>query len=433
MRDDALTIFRAILAAADAGEAIRRSWAGATRDVSPSSFERIFLIAAGKAACTMAAAVHSRLRNKINGTIVLTKYGHASGAPPGCDVFQAAHPVPDEAGRSAASAIEELLRTLNRRDLLIVALSGGASALLADPVPDISLAEYRRTTDLLLRAGANIRELNTVRKHLSTLKGGQTAALAYPATVLSLILSDVIGDPLDVIASGPTAPDPATFRDAVAVLQRFNLIDRVPQTVRLRLQEGAAGRIAETPKPGDLVFAAVKNVVVGSNRIALQAAARASRSLGYKTAILSSTFSGEARELGAAHAAILREVITADRPVPRPACILSGGEPTVTVRGDGKGGRAQEFALSAAIALEGIPDALILSAGTDGTDGPTDAAGAIATGETVTASAKLGLDARDYLARNASYDFFSALGGLVKTGPTGTNVMDVNIMLARRS
>lgn len=380
----------------------------------------------------MAQAVHLRLKRKLDAMIVLTKYGHAAGAPAGCRVFEAAHPVPNRAGHIASNHIADLLRTLNARDLLIVALSGGASALLADPAPPITLAEYRRTTDMLLRAGADITQLNTVRKHISLLKGGQMAALAYPATVLGLILSDVIGDPLHVIASGPTAPDPTTFAEAIGTLERFRLTNKMPAGIRERLEHGIGGKVAETPKPGDNLFRSVHNVVVGSNRLALEAGARASRLLGYNTAILASTFSGEARDLGAAHAAILREVITTDRPVRRPACILSGGEPTVTVRGRGTGGRAQEFALAAAIALDGLDNGLILSAGTDGTDGPTDAAGALATTDTIKNANRAGLDARAYLDRNDSYPFFSALGDLVKTGPTGTNVMDVNIMLARK-
>lgn len=393
-------------------------------------FDRVFLVSAGKAATSMANAVHSRLSRKMDATIVVTKYGHGAGSPATCRLFEAAHPVPDRAGCQAVAAITDLLRTLNARDLLIVALSGGASALLCDPAPPIKLAKYRRTTDLLLRAGANISELNAVRKHISALKGGQMAALAYPATTVGLILSDVIGDPLDVIASGPTAPDPTTFADAIAVIERFRLMSKVPATVRAHLQHGLRGELPETPKPGDPVFAAVRNTVVGSNRLALEAGARVARRLGYHTAILASTFSGEARELGAAHAAILREVVTHDRPVRAPACILSGGEPTVTVRGDGLGGRAQEFALAAAIALAGLPSGLVLSAGTDGTDGPTDAAGAIATPDTLHRARASGIDAQSCLRRNDSYHFFSGLGDLVKTGPTGTNVMDVNILLA---
>lgn len=432
LRRDALTIYRAILAAADAGQAVSAAWKQVTQRVSPNNFDRVFVIAAGKAASAMASAIYSKLKRKPDAIVLLTKYGHCGKMPFRCEVFEAAHPVPDEAGRAAALTIEQLLRTLNARDLVIVALSGGASALLADPAPSVELSEYQHTTDLLLRAGANIRELNTVRKHISMLKGGRLAALAYPATVAGLILSDVIGDPLDVIASGPTAPDPTTFRDAIAVLQEFELTKRAPRSVRVHLEKGEAGKIAETPKPRDLVFEHVYNLVVGSNRIALEAAARVSHALGYNATVLSSTFSSEARELGAAHAEILREVISADRPVKCPACILSGGEPTVTVRGDGKGGRAQEFALAAAIAMEGIPDALILSAGTDGTDGPTDAAGGMVSGETVRRGAKAGLSAREYLERNDSYAFLEGTGDLVKTGPTGTNVMDVNIMLARR-
>jgi hydroxypyruvate reductase len=282
----------------------------------------------------------------------------------------------------------------------------------------------------LLKAGATINELNAVRKHLSALKGGRLAALAYPATVVCLLLSDVIGDPLDVIGSGPTAPDPTTFSEAIAILNKFELFDRVPQGVLERLTRGARGEIAETPKPGDPVFNSVHNIVVGSNRLALQTAAQEAASRGYRTLILSSTMQGETREVARVHAEILREMLTTGNPVAPPACVLSGGETTVTVRGTGLGGRNQEFALSAAIAIDGLQNAAVLSGGTDGTDGPTDAAGAVATGETIQRAAQLKLNASDYLARNDSYNFFNALGDLIKTGPTGTNVMDVHLLLA---
>ena len=282
----------------------------------------------------------------------------------------------------------------------------------------------------MLRAGADIFELNAVRKHLSALKGGQLAALAYPATVVSLLLSDVIGDPLNVIGSGPTAPDSSTFEEALRVLAKYELSKRVPAAVFARLEQGAEGRLPETPKPGDAIFSNVTNFVIGSNRLALDAAAQAARSLGYRTLILSSTMQGETREVARVHAEILREIVSLGRPLKRPACLLSGGETTVTVRGKGKGGRNQEFALAAAISLRGMSDVVVLSAGTDGTDGPTDAAGAIADSGTVARAAKLGLSSADHLANNDAYPFFEALGDLVKTGSTGTNVMDLHILLA---
>ena len=426
LRRDALSIFRAALDASEAGNAVRRSWRKAAAGIQWKAFDRVFLIAAGKAAVPMAAAVEQCAGRRLTRGTVVTKYGHATGRLIRCEIIEAAHPVPDEAGVAASARVLQMLSELNARDLLIVALSGGASALLTAPAVGITLAEKQQVTELLLRAGANIGELNAVRKHLSLLKGGQLARRAYPATVLGLILSDVIGDPLDVIASGPTAPDPATFADAAAVLRRFGLWDRVSAAVRDHLMR----EIQETVKPRDPVFWHVQNFVVGSNLGALQAAKRKAQSLGYRTLILSSTFMGEARDLGNVHASILREMSTSGNPVRSPACILSGGESTVTVRGSGKGGRAQELALAAAMQMKSLRDCLLLSAGTDGSDGPTDAAGAIATPDTVRRAAKLGFDAADHLARNDAYSFFSAAGGLVKTGPTSTNVMDVVILLS---
>ncbi len=346
------------------------------------------------------------------------------------EVIEAQHPVPDAAGVRASAEIERLVRGLNARDLLIVAISGGASALLSAPAEPLSLYAKQKTTDLLLRAGASIHELNAVRKHLSRLKGGQLASLAYPATVISLILSDVIGNRLDVIGSGPTAPDPTTFSDAVEVLKKFRLLDRVPRQVRERLERGAQGKIRETPKPGDPVFKHVHNVVIGSNHLALEAAAREAKALGFQPLILSSSIEGETREVARVHAQILREVIASGNPVRSPACILSGGETTVTVKGKGKGGRNQEFALAAALEIDALRNCVVLSAGTDGTDGPTDAAGAVVSGDTIRNALERGLVAAQYLANNDSYPFLDALGALLKTGPTGTNVMDIHLLIA---
>ena len=363
----------------------------------------------------MAAAVHAIMRGKLTGAIAITKHGHAEQVLRGTQVFEAGHPVPDESGLAAANEVESLVRQLNARDLLLVAISGGASALLSAPVEGISLAAKQKTTDLLLRAGADIFELNAVRKHLSRLKGGRLAALAYPATVVSLLLSDVIGDPLDVIGSGPTAPDPSTFADALTVLDKYGLRALVPATVRRHLEAA----LHETPKPRDPLFTSVCNVVVGSNRLALAAAAAKAKALGYRPLILSSLIQGETKEVARVHAAILREAKPG-------SCILSGGETTVTVKGHGKGGRNQEFALALALDIAGVPNVAALCAGTDGTDGPTDAAGAIVTGQTITDRGA----AIRHLANNDSYPLLQDLGALLKTGPTGTNVMDITIMLS---
>ena len=437
LRQHALAIFRASLKAADAHQAVRSvltgsrdHWQAATLRLPHRQYDRVFLIAAGKAAVPMAHAIEEITGERLNGGLAITKHGHASRRLKKCRIIQAGHPIPDEAGAEASRTVEKLLRELNARDLLLVALSGGASALLSAPAAGLTLIDKQKTTDLLLRSGANIGELNVVRKHLSRLKGGRLAQLAYPATIVSLLLSDVIGDPLDVIGSGPTAPDSSTFADALAVICKFDLLRRVPKTVRQLLEDGAKGLFPETPKLNSALFKQVHNLVIGSNRIALEAAAKAARKLGYRTLILSSSMQGETRDVAGVHAQILREVVVSHQPLAPPACLLSGGETTVTVRGGGTGGRNQEFALAASVPIDGLRRVLVLSAGTDGTDGLTDAAGAIATGRTVTRARALGLDPQKYLVANDSYSFFKALGGLVKTGPTGTNVMDIHLLLA---
>jgi len=437
LRRDALAIFVAALRASDAGNAVRSHLRLVRGEIHADdarfplkNFNRVFLIAIGKAAVAMSKAVVETLGTNLDAGLVFTKDGHATEKLQVLQVFESGHPIPDERGVRASQIIHNLLSELNARDLLICAISGGASALLPAPAGVLTLQEKQKTTNLLLRAGANINELNTVRKHLSRLKGGRLAALAYPATVLSLLLSDVVGDPPEVIGSGPTAPDPSTFGDSLDVLKKFNLLSRVPKKVRRHLEDGQAGRIPDTPKPGDPLFRNVSNIVVGSNRLALSAAAGQARDLGYRPLILSSTMQGETREVARVHAQILCEIRTSGNPAKPPVCVLSGGETTVSVRGQGKGGRNQEFALAASIEIAGLRDVLVLSAGTDGTDGPTDAAGAIATGDTLNRAEKLKLNPLDHLNRNDSYPFFDRLGDLIETGPTGTNVMDVHLLLA---
>jgi len=304
------------------------------------------------------------------------------------------------------------------------------------PAPGLTLADLQEVTDLLLRVGATIGELNAVRKHLSQLKGGDLARRAAPAAVIGLILSDVVGDPLDVIASGPTAPDPTTFADAWVVLERYGLTSSVPAPVRQHLQAGRAGLLPETPKPGDPLFDRVQNVVVAGNRLAAEAAVTAAQAQGLDALLLSTFVEGEARQVARVAAALAKEVARpADRPsvagpVQRPACLVWGGETTVTVRGRGTGGRNQELALAAALAMDGLPDVLLVALGTDGTDGPTDAAGAVATGETVARARAQGMDPVAYLDDNNSYAFFEGLGDLIRTGPTGTNVNDLMFLFA---
>jgi glycerate 2-kinase len=439
LRTDALAIFRAALGAANAGEAIRRSirlngsklYLRARRVLPLRDFDRIFVVGAGKAGAAMAVALESVIgAQRIDGGLVNVKDGHVRPKPKRIRLQECSHPIPDGNGVRGAQEIEELLRGLNARDLLFVLISGGASALLPAPAPPVTLVDKQKTTDLLLKAGADIFQLNAVRKHLSSLKGGRLAALAYPATVVALILSDVIGDPLDVIGSGLTAPDGTTFDDALRVLSDLGLTHRVPRRVLEHLERGASGSETETPKPGDPIFENVTNVIVGSNRLALDAAAQEAKRRGYKPLILSSSIQGETREAARVHCEILREVLKTGQPVSNPACLLSGGETTVTVKGSGKGGRNQEFALASAIAIEGLEPALVLSAGTDGTDGPTDAAGAVADGSTALRAHKRGLSLSKHLQNNNAYPLFSQMGDLIKTCSTGTNVMDINILLA---
>jgi hydroxypyruvate reductase len=436
---DALAIFRAGLRASDAGEAVRRSiklsrstlYLPGPQSLSLKDFDHLFVVGAGKAGAAMATALEQVLGpDRISGGILNVKYEHGRPRPKRIRLNECAHPVPDQQGADAAREMNELLRSLNARDLLFVLISGGASALLPAPAPPVSLSDKQKTTDLLLRCGADIFDLNAVRKHLSELKGGRMAALAYPATVIALILSDVIGDPIDVIGSGPTAPDSSTFGDALRVVSKFGLTRKVPRSVMAVLEDGASGRRLETPKPGDPLFANVHNFVIGSNRIALDAAAREAKHLGYSPLILSSTIQGETREVARVHCEILREVLKSESPLAPPACLLSGGETTVTVKGNGNGGRNQEFALASAAYLADVESIAVLSGGTDGTDGPTDAAGAIADGSTSSRAAGKGLSIAASLEANDSYPLFDALGDLVKTGATGTNVMDLHILLA---
>ena len=429
-------MFAAALKAADPVEAVGRFFRReggqlivGGRRYALTSFNRVLVIGAGKAGAAMGLAVEKALGNRINEGWINTKYGHGA-ALRRIHVHECGHPVPDEAGMEGARKMVALAGTAGARDLVIALISGGASALAPSPAPPITLAQKQETTKLLLACGANIHEINAIRKHISTLKGGQLARAAAPATVIALMLSDVIGDSLESIGSGPTAPDPSTFAQCLRLLDSYGIAAKVPAAVRRRLEQGASGAIAETPKTGDAAFARVQNVIVGSNTLAVDAAAATARQLGYRTMVLSTRIEGETRDVAGVHAAILKEMRAAGRPLREPACLISGGETTVTLRGNGLGGRNQEFALAAAISLAGMKDVCVLSGGTDGTDGPTDAAGAVANGGTVQLAAASGMDAGDFLARNDSYRFFDPLGLLLKPGPTRTNVMDVRILLA---
>jgi hydroxypyruvate reductase len=382
------------------------------------AYGRVFVIGGGKASVPMAAAVADVLGERLNRGAVVTKYEHVRGWSPGrIDVIEAAHPVPDQNSVRGARAIAELAEEAGEGDLVLCLISGGGSALLTRPAGGMTLDDFRAMTDALLRSGATIDEINTVRKHCSGIKGGNLARLAAPAALVTLILSDVVGDPLDVIASGPTVPDSTTVADAREVLHRYGI-------------DPPAG-LRETPKPGDQIFKGVQNVIVGSNRLAAAAAVEKARSLGFDALLLGTYVEGEAREVGRVAAALAKGVRADGDPLSPPACLVWGGETTVTVRGEGKGGRNQELALAAALALDGWSDVLIMALATDGTDGPTDAAGAVVTGETMARARELGLDARVLLAANDSYHFFEPLSDLIRTGPTGTNVNDLLFILVR--
>ena len=391
---------------------------------------RVLIIGAGKAGVPMARGVAAILGQRIEGGCVVVKRGHG-GFLERVAVHEAGHPIPDAAGLAAGRQVLSSVKGLREQDTVICVLSGGGSALLECLVDGIGLEDLQAMTSVLLNCGADIGEINVLRKHLSCLKGGQLARALAPAAVQTLILSDVVGDPIDVIASGPTAPDPTTFADCLAIIDRYALRNRLPTTVLRHFDAGCAGYASETPTEVDPVFDRVGHVIVGNGALAIAAAGRAAERLGYQPWVLSTSMEGETRDVARVHTDIARDVVERGLPVQPPACLLSGGETTVTVRGIGKGGRNQEFVLAAALRLEKQKRVLVCSIGTDGTDGPTDAAGAMADENTATRALALGLDPREHLDRNDAYPLFEALGDLVITGPTRTNVMDLRLVLVR--
>jgi glycerate 2-kinase len=382
---------------------------------------RTIVVGAGKAAAAMAVAVEAHWNGPLEG-LVVTRYGH--GAPTTrIKVVEASHPVPDAAGPAAARAILDLVKGLGPDDLLLCLISGGGSALLALPDGDITLADKQAINRALLRSGAHIGEMNCVRKHLSAIKGGRLAAAAAPARVVSLIISDVPGDDLSVIASGPTVPDATTQADALAVLRKYSI--ETPPAVLKQLADPKA----ETPKPGDPRFANVSNILIATPQGSLEAAAKVAREAGFAPLILGNAIEGEARECGIVHAGVALQAAGFGQPIAPPCAIISGGETTVTVRGKGRGGRNAEFLLSLAIALGGRAGASALAADTDGIDGSEDNAGAIIGPDTLTRAAKAGVDVVKHLANNDAYTAFSTLGDLIVTGPTRTNVNDFRAIL----
>lgn len=429
-------LIQAALGAVEPGAAVRRlvRRQGDTLVVGERSYdlgqvENVYVVGAGKASGSMAVAIEEILGDRLTDGAVDVKYGSVEKASR-VRVIQAGHPMPDDKSVEGARQILELCERAGPRDLVICLISGGGSALMVAPVDGVSLADKRRLTDALLRSGANINEINAVRKHLSRVKGGGLVRAAQPAEVVTLAMSDVVGAPIDVIASGPTVGDPTTFQDAWHALENHALEEKVPPHVREILQQGLAGKLPETPKPGDPVFARTHNLIIGSNEIAARALLKRAESHGLNTLLLSNFVEGEAREVGIVLAAIAREIATNGAPISRPACVACSGETTVTVRGRGRGGRNQELALAAAQKIAGLTDVLVVGFATDGIDGPTDAAGAIVHGGTFERARQLGMDPMHYLADNDSYHFFERLGDLITTGQTNTNVADLMFVLA---
>jgi glycerate 2-kinase len=440
-RSNALQILRAGLAAVNPYQAVNQALHDnsanilhvAGKNYFLADYEQIIVVGAGKATALMACAVSDLLGDRLTKGAINLKYHHLPDRPlnPRISVTEAGHPVLDAAGIGGTQKIGELLKSGTEKDLVICLISGGGSALLEMPVQGVTLADMQTLTSALLKAGATINELNIIRKHLSQVKGGQLARLAQPATVLSLVLSDVVGSPLDIIGSGPTVPDTSTYAQTWRILENFGLhtVDRIPSAVINHLQKGLNGEIADTPKPGDALFERTQTVIVGDNRIAALAALQKAQELGYNTLLLTTFLEGEAREVAKALAGIAKEVAETDTPLAKPACIIAGGETTVTVGGVGLGGRNTEMALAASLAIEGWDNILIVPLATDGTDGPTDAAGAFAEGDTTKRAQAQGLNPHGYLARNDSYRFFEQTGDIIKTGPTQTNVNDLILLL----
>lgn len=436
LRTDAREILNAALEAADPERAIKHFMklegddllVGTDTVISLQEFDRIIVVGGGKASAAMGNAVEDILGDRIEGGAICVKYAH--GLPlKKIRVMEAAHPLPDAAGEAAAQHIITLLESAGARDLVISCISGGGSALLPAPAGQVTLQQKEALTKRLLEVGADIHEMNTVRKHLSRAKGGNLMRTAYPAFVINLMLSDVVGDDPDTIASGPFVPDRSTFGQALEILLRYGLLESVPEVVVKRIQDGVEGKVPENPKPGDEIFDRVRNVIVGSNIISLRAGEAKARELGYRALILSSTIRGDTSQAALFHGALAEEICSTGHPVAPPACLLSGGETTVVVKGDGLGGRNQEFALSLVRTASRLANTLFLSAGTDGTDGPTDAAGAVVDSLTLERAEAQNLNPDAFLAENDSYHFFHALGDLILTGPTRTNVMDARIIL----
>lgn len=431
-------ILSSSLAAVEPGEVVKKSLVrnadrfligGETLDLK--AFDRIILIGIGKAGYPMSMAVADLLGDELTRGIILTKPGADQLPEKYAGVikhFHGGHPVPNQNSITAAKIIQAQLSELNSRDLVVLLLSGGGSALLSAPCPGITLQDLILTNQVLLGCGADITEINTIRKHISLVKGGLLASIAAPAKIVTLILSDVMGDPIDMIASGPTAPDPSTFQDALNVMQKFNLDKLLPLTVVDRINKGCSGEFPETPKPEDLLFQKVFNYIIGRNLDAVQAGILAAEQEGFNAGILPNPLKGEASRVGTELAEILRQMARKGKPLPRPACLIGGGETTVTLQSSeeiGRGGRNLETALNAVRILDGLPNAVLITLATDGEDGETNAAGAVVTGESFLRGKACQIQPENYLRNHDSYSYFEKLDDLLLPGLTRTNVNDL--------
>ncbi len=437
MRQDAATIFNEGLAAVNPKTCIHRCcklegtiFKVNNRAYDLNKFEEIIVLGAGKAGASMACAMEEILQDRITAGIVIVKYDHVENLGR-ILIIEAGHPLPDENGVAGAEKLLEMAQRADETTLVICLISGGGSALMTLPAKGLTLKDKQETTEVLLNCGATIHQINSIRKHLSRIKGGFLAKAAFPSTMICLVLSDVVGDDLDIIASGPAVADPGTFAQCLEIIETHGIKNDLPKTVLQHLKKGSQGLIPETPKKSDLVFKNIFHTIIASNIDALLSAEKKAIDLKYHTQVLSSMIEGETIDAANIHAAIAKEILATGHPVGTPACILSGGETTVTIKGTGKGGRNQEFALASAIKIKKLEHIVILSAGTDGTDGPTDAAGAIADHTTVQRALVQGLTPERFLKENNAYPFFDRISDLFKTGATHTNVMDLRIMLIR--
>ena len=397
--------------------------------INLANIERIFLVAIGKASVPMAVAVLDSMEELITGAMAVTKdakFLELNGYLDKLEVFQGGHPVPTEESVNATREVLDRIPPLSERDLVIAAISGGGSALFTDPLEGITLADLQAMTTLLLKSGADIQEINTIRKHLDGVKGGRLAARWAPAQIQTLILSDVIGDDLDMIASGPTVADPTTFADAWAIVEKYNLLEVMPPSVRKVLEGGLAGKVPETMKPAEFNGLNVRNHLVGTNRLAALAGKAKVEELGYKAEVLTTTLTGTTDIVAEKLADLIRTRIEKREPGTMASCLILGGETTVNVTGTGKGGRNQDLVMRMVPFLSERDDVLFISLATDGDDGPTDAAGAVADGQVYHDGArKLGLKIEEYVANNDAYEYLKQTGCLIMTGATGTNVNDL--------